>query len=197
MSSICDIEDVDRPVMGHRYVVPCVLRTGVWFPVIGPAHEDGEYIGFKQLHWHYDFRFVARLDWEAWTEGVHDQVNVLSRVLVVRDGEEARVVRRVKRCLREMPLFCTQYVRTCGTVSNVHWMENLETAFADSKLKLDCMTCPHRGLPLKGLPVSPRGTVVCPGHGLAWNVNTGAMVKRATAAEERTPEPISNTARLT
>ena len=40
------------------------------------------------------------------------------------------------------------------------------------------MFCYGRGFRLAGLPVQPDGTVVCPGHGLRWHLNTGRLVPR-------------------
>lgn len=54
--------------VGRYYRVPCVRGRWIlgdsplWIPVIGPLHEDTEYIGFPFQHWHVDYRFLRK--WE-------------------------------------------------------------------------------------------------------------------------------------
>ncbi len=57
-------------------------------------------------------------------------------------------------------------------VTKITWFTVLEAAYSDARMK--CKTCPHRGLPLDGLPVKD-GVITCTGHGLKWNIETGAL----------------------
>lgn len=61
--------------VGSFYVVPCV-RAGWpniddkprWWPILGPQHEDGEFINFPYQHFHVDYPFwTPRLgSWCRW-----------------------------------------------------------------------------------------------------------------------------------
>jgi hypothetical protein len=81
------------------------------------------------------------------------------------------------RCQRRMPSFPTHI-----SGQPIEFVAGLENAYADVKLK--CSKCPHRGMPLTGLPEKD-GVVVCNGHGLAWNVQSGEMVRRLTAESNK------------
>lgn len=60
----------------------------------------------------------------------------------------------------------------------VDWMEKLETQYAKARL-LPGLICPHRGVSCAGVSCAGNvSTVVCPGHGLAWNRETGRLVTR-------------------
>lgn len=90
---------------------------------------------------------------------------------------------------------------------NVAWLPALERAYLNQRAEMDlnpesaesftmlpaesfipmmppatirptCRTCPHRGISLVGAPVDERGAVVCPGHGLAWDKDTGILRPR-------------------
>lgn len=189
---IPNIEDVQNPVIGRFYWVPCVVRPKAaddwhwatepykvarenWLPVIGPWHEDAEHVGFEPHHFHYDWRFLATSIYQLWL-GDDLPGRVFSRVhtggpFMLNCPEPARTRRKLKM-KREMPEFPLLSPRT-GKL--VHFIPLLEKAFAGQRLK--CLVCPHQGLPLKGLPVKD-GTVICPGHGLKWNVTTGELVVR-------------------
>lgn len=173
-----------EPIVGRFYMVPCVfcVLDGL-VPIIGPLHEDKEYIGVADRHWHYDFRFIANLPchdestnfgracFEERTDGSKNVVNVNSAVAIHR-----------RKCFRVMPEYKTTYVN--GTIRTpVPFLFDLERAYADTKMNTDTMICPHRGIPLKGQPIRD-GCVLCCGHGLQWNVKTGELVPRV-AVEHR------------
>ena len=51
--------------VGRFYRVPCVWASWPnlgsrprWWPVLGPQHEDEEFIGFPYQHYHVDYRFL-------------------------------------------------------------------------------------------------------------------------------------------
>lgn len=161
-------------VIGRFYSVPCINAL-VWnlgmTPIIGPLHEDKEHIGFDDMHWHIDWRFVSA--WQLSRLSGSGRIPVQAKVISQKNTAGQIVERRLK-CKREMPEFP---LRPYGK-NVVHWLEDLETAQENSRLKCG-MICPHRGLPLAGCPVND-GIVVCPAHGLAWDVESGALVKRVT-----------------
>lgn len=181
--------------IGKSYSVPCVQGAGnkydgifhrEWIPVMGPEHSDAEIIGFPYRHWHVDWRFAsARVFARAKNQHVirNADCDVYNYVLqhygttnmaedhnmpFVATGEV--VVRRV-RCRRQFPSYPAQ---------RATWLKKLENKFASACMK--DMVCPHRGLPLEGCQRD--GDVVqCPGHGLRWNVITGALVRLAPQSE--------------
>lgn len=163
--------------IGRYYRVPCVW-VPMWkikVPLFGPLHEDREIIGFPDEHWHIDWRFVPRAFMDRWTSRRSPHGLVLSKQNAVGSIETRRL-----KCKREMPVFPTHP----NGNKPVFWLADLEKAHADARLKCGRI-CPHRGLPLEGCPVRD-GIVVCPGHGLAWDVETGALVRRMPAKEKAT-----------
>ncbi len=52
----------------------------------------------------------------------------------------------------------------------------LEPEFAQCRLTKG--KCPHKNIPLVGLEPDSDGNVICPGHGLKWNLATGQLVSR-------------------
>lgn len=159
------------PIIGKYYSVPCVFMdcwSYQWIPVHGPRHEDTEFIGFDMHHWHIDWRFAPKR-WFNWLlESYGDIHRLQGKVVCSPDarGIVRTVEMRRKKCQREMINF----------PFNAPWRSKLETKFAPCKLLVG-MVCPHRGISLEGMPVKD-GLVVCPGHGLQWNVVTGEMVPR-------------------
>jgi hypothetical protein len=173
---VSEIED--EPVIGKFYMVPCVWADGDWQPVIGPRHEDKEHIGFDELHFHKDPRFIS--DREV-MQGFDWAVSRTSRVITCSPAqwELASVLVKIehgprerrRKCHRRMPTFPAD-ITSAGRPA---WQLKLERAYEGATLA--CMRCPHRGIPLDGLPVKD-GKVICPGHGLAWDVSTGELVPR-------------------
>lgn len=155
--------------IGRFYRVPCVQTAkplfgkpvGTWIPVIGPEHEDAEFIEFPEVHWHIDWRFVSARSFEWYS----DDWRVLNWPISMKNTSGI-VARKLLRCKRPMPVH---------DQSRIPWLRQLEAAYADCSLPKS-MICPHRGLPLAGCPIR-NGVVICPGHALAWNVETGGLVR--------------------
>lgn len=172
MQRITELEG--EPVVGRFYLVPCVFRPLCgWFPIIGPQHDDSEVIGIPGAHYHYDSRFLSddQIADLTWGSGLaSDPKYVLGTVCWVGGDEYQPTFKRLK-CRREVLEFPLHDPKGRA----LRWMPKLERAYKDAKLS--CMRCPHRGIPLNGLPVKD-GMVTCPGHGLRWNVETGEMVSR-------------------
>lgn len=178
--------------VGKFYRVPCIKGAGSkydgifsdeWIPVVGPEHSDAEIIGFPYRHWHVDWRFASgrvfeRAKRQHFTRnGDSDVFNyVLQRYASLGSGREdldnpfvatGEVVQRRVKCRRELPAYPHQ---------RAAWMPKLEEKFATACMKH--MVCPHRGIPLDGCP-RDGDVVTCPGHGLRWNVKTGALKRLA------------------
>ena len=163
--------------IGRSYKVRCVRaqvcgRRTIW-PVMGPWHEDKEFIGFNDHHFHIDPRFLSDGDFEFLALKSHGILGV-----VVTDIEETRgyyrrsaypvvdLGLRIRRCRRPM----LEYPR-----ARAHWIRSLEAAFESAEVR-ESLICPHRGAPLQGLPVR-EGCVTCPLHGLRWDCETGRLRK--------------------
>lgn len=185
------VDEIDEPVVGKFYIVPCVYRISDfmhgWKPVIGPLHEDAEYIGVPGKHWHYDWRFIDRLP------NPDESTNFGNACFLVgKDGAEISrpsVELHWRKCFRKMIEYKTTYVKDVDAYhldsdlrTLIPWLGGLEKAYVDAKMNTESMLCPHRGIPLKGQPIR-YGCVTCCGHGLRWNVQTGAMAPRVLAAE--------------
>jgi hypothetical protein len=179
------VEMESEPVVGDFYMVPCVKYRGEWAPVIGQEHTDKEYIKVGSPHLHYDLRFTPawmiqeRVGHYAASRNVQCDINqlMMGRVVFTREGADSNKVRERKmRCLRFMPVF-PLVIHT----EPIAWMRDLENAYQHTQL--NCARCPHRGMPLSKENADENGNVVCPGHGLQFNLETGKLVSRLKAGE--------------
>jgi len=157
--------------VGRYYRVPCVSVS--WceqgLPVIGSPHVDPEINPLIPSHYHYDVRFmseklVAHLAWSGWDETAERKL--LVQVIL---GAGHHPVRKLRKCRRQMPDFLWE---------RAAYLPALERMFHLMRVNPERPVCPHRGLPLVGVP-DQEGNVVCSGHGLCWNVRTGRMVPRS------------------
>lgn len=168
------IADVESPIIGRYYMVPCIVAP-MWdqdamVPLIGPKHNDQDVIGFSKDHWHVDWRFASRRLWDLMMRMSSRDGGVLAIAIANFNGGSSP---RKRKCHREMPTYPT----TDRNNETIHWLPKLEAAYAGACLKT-CKVCPHRGIPLKGMKPNADGLIVCPGHGLAWHAETGKLVRR-------------------
>ena len=172
-------ELTSEPEVGKYYLVPVVVNlSGYACPVLGPEHEDREYIGVARNHYHYDLRFVADALIEHFcghmlrTRPITcDPVELMMIFIHFTDIVKGKPAERKMKCRRRMPKFPLEV-----GAQEALWMKPLEDAYANTKL--NCARCPHRGMPLSKDNADENGVVVCPGHGLAFNINTGKLVSR-------------------
>lgn len=105
-------------VIGRFYSVPSINAL-VWnlgmTPIIGPLHEDKEHIGFDDLHWHIDWRFVSA--WQLSRLSGSGRIPVQAKVISQKNTAGQIVERRLK-CKREMPEFP---LRPYGKMSCTGW----------------------------------------------------------------------------
>lgn len=173
--SLQKIEDVKTPQVGKFYLVPCIwhclteFTRAFWLPVVGPWHEDAEFVGFPYWHFHYDWRFMQSFLIIDPERPIYNQARVATDKL---DINPPKTQLRRRKMMRPMPEFPA--IERSG--DPVRWIKPLETEFASHVLK--CRPCPHRGMSLDGLPIDAQGRVVCNGHGLRWNLNTGRISPR-------------------
>jgi Rieske 2Fe-2S protein len=190
---IPNIEDVEVVEVGRMYMVPTVIlrrapKGLALIPVIGPLHEDSQFIGFPDHHWHPDRRFVT--DYWLEQQGPNHWATIytplprprLLKAISKLRGEpvytesrtEPDVIdggRRRLQCRRLVGSFCNSRTETPPG-----WLKKLEPAYANSRLR-DGHICPHRGISCRGV-IAENDGVVCPGHGLKWNMQTGRLVSR-------------------
>jgi hypothetical protein len=203
------IEELDSPpVVGRRYWVPCVRVKGSLWPVIGPPHGDAD-LGVPEVHLHHDCRFMSERQvqqnlstilavaatlpelWFKEAQGVTlEQVLELARHSPLAAALAVTLALPVEG-LRGAP---TPHLRVCKrevAVAPPGWfLPMLEQQHATVRAP-DCRSCPHRGTPLRGLPVDAEGGVVCPAHGLRWSKATGRLMPRACPSNLATPAAAS------
>lgn len=168
------IEDAKEVIVGKIYDVPVsesilgglVFKKGEYFPTLGSPHSDPE-IGADYQHIHVDWRFVSKSQFKRSTRrvGRQDRGQEYVTVIVIKQesvGFPKRMKMRCKRIAFEFPMSDSVGVP-------------LQKIYASAVDK--CNICPHRGISLVGAPVV-NGARVCPGHGLAWNLETGKMQPR-------------------
>lgn len=179
------IEDAEDVEIGRVYDVPAVCwvdkiwtkpRWADWtMPIFGVLHEDKEIIGFPDEHWHVDWRFVStslmrRIESYV-SEATYENIDQVRAARVISKQNTTGVVLRRRMRLKRTHLHFPSHVHSTA----VKWMPALEDAYAEASAK--CGRCPHRGMSLVGAPMAG-GARVCPGHGLAWNVETGKLQRR-------------------
>lgn len=163
-------------IVGKFYKVPSVRVTTWngfrgWLPVVGPKHEDAEFINFPWSHFHIDWRFVPQriLDYC----GRPGPEAALAWPVQCPDSRGARVIletalRRMK-CKREAIRFPVERAEQ-------RWLPELRKKYACAKLTNG--VCPHRGIPVSAMH-RDGDVLTCPGHGLRWHAITGELIKVA------------------
>lgn len=170
--------DIQPFEIGKYYKVPCVRaflrgRYSSW-PVLGPWHEDAEFVGFEDDHFHLDARFLSRDQYRLLcTERRLGEVNLFSVVITEYQIFEAVAI-RLRKCHRPWP--------DCYPVERAKWLPDLQEAFASKTIGAG-LICPHRGASLQGLTPDAAGCVTCPLHGLKWDCRTGSLVKHTPLAQ--------------
>lgn len=163
--------------VGKYYMVPCV--RGEWdrkvadWPVLGPLHDDTEHIGFETPHYHVDARFVADRHLFLMRGGkanvfvfpLHGPHEYEKQLYESTRPDLKHLGYRRRKCKRQWP----------DHPQTGEWQQSLEDAYQDVVLKAPI--CPHRGAPLDTLEMKD-GCVLCPLHGLRFNLTTGCLVRR-------------------
>lgn len=160
----------DSMTVGKFYTVPAVrVRTwhgfSGWLPVIGPKHEDAEFINFPWQHYHLDWRFAPdsvfkKLSYWRGPTFVYGAAIQCPDTRGTRVIDEGPVQKRMK-CKREPPAY---------PFDSAPWVKALAAKYACAKLTKGL--CPHRGIPVTAM-IRDGDILTCPGHGLRWNALTG------------------------
>ena len=163
-------------VAGRRYMVPCIshpdlkrklFNWGKWVPLIGPLHQDMEYINFEPWHIHVDTRFLTLSE-----DGYYSGSKALARVVTLSGrGEWSRLHNESYLDICDNALLDLRRLQCRRPVPPVfpetRWASALQKAHAGCRI-VDGL-CPHRGIPIAcGRRLAP-GVRQCPGHGLAWD----------------------------
>lgn len=169
----------EPPVVGRYYMVPCVRWS--WYglvrdwPVNGPLHHDREGIGFAEVHYHIDGRFLtereARLAFQVRWDGVVNNLNATPLANLRGRGPFAQgmpvqptLVR--KRCSRS-----TYGFDVPGHMTKSWGLPERYGAPAPAICRKDGRKlCPHRKVDLSQFPADANGLVKCPLHGLLVQV---------------------------
>lgn len=157
---------------GQSYRVPGILLEvggqSAWWPVLTTTpHRDSVYIQSKGRHFHFDVRFLPdslfplRLGPESKVDTPQEMMCKIKTVY----GKAPEVTWQEAICYREMPDFPSHLAP---------WSRALAEGYRECTLRPG-LVCPHQGISLDGLPSDADGNVVCPGHGLRWNLRTGRM----------------------
>lgn len=157
------------PIIGRYYLVPCVLmpdKNGAadLMPIFGDSHDDRE-IGATFEHWHFDFRFFSQRQLRRHGRPLYAMVAKVEFSI-------GRTVRRLK-CKRQFPEWPGLDERREWGTTGEAFLRRVQSLCAGRKL---CgMRCPHKGFDLSSIPADEKGIVTCPGHGLRFNLKTGAQ----------------------
>lgn len=172
MGETQSVENSEMLNVGQFYLVNTVTRLsdGAIIPVHGGLHEDAEIINFPDHHWHIDWRFIStRLYHEYFKLGggfLMPWAWPISEVYASVD-----VTKRLLKCKRQFGAYVPP--------TRIPWLSKLQAKYQNAKMKN--FICPHKGLPCNGTPIVD-GVVVCRGHGLAFNVETGSLVNQLKTA---------------
>lgn len=179
------VEDAAAVVVGRTYMVNVIQTNGdaqFWcgdqVPILGGAHDDPDLTDSIGVHYHVDWRFVTHARWDFAREYIASQY---SESHIYRNPSLGMVVAAfaVKSELGRQELRCNRPSQIWDW--DVKWMPMLERKFLNGRVS--CNTCPHRGISLAGAGTDGRGAIVCPGHGLAWDKDTGMLRPRALVIE--------------
>ena len=199
MRRAVNIEDVDGlPIVGRSYWVPCVRAVGMLWPVLGPQHADPD-LGTPEEHLHCDSRFISQRQIDYNLNQIFAGASKISELWLTKAVRAAGVetLDEAFSIMRDAPYAAalavtlalpishirppTRHLRVCkrdAPVCPPGWfLPMLEQQHATMHAP-DCRTCPHRGTPLRGLPIDAEGGVVCPAHGLRWSRSTGELMPR-------------------
>jgi hypothetical protein len=164
--------------IGEIYEIPHVKATFFGlrrnWPVLGPEHEDAEFINFPHQHYHLDWRFAPgpalRHIQAAYERQRGRRAKWINREhlpfgAVIHSADAPSPVLRRARCLRQWPEYPAEKAK---------WLPSLSAAYRDESLRRNRF-CPHRGVDVLTLPPDAAGCVTCPLHGLRWDLATGRL----------------------
>lgn len=183
--------DLVEPAPGGTYLVPHVPLAadldGEWAPVAGPAHYDPDVDPRVPEHWHVDWRFASDALWTYATthDGYRTERGPVFMTALGAPPPAGRCYRVVVQAAgRPVRWKAATYARVPPEYD--HQDSPFFAAFEEAaearglRLAPGCRACPHQGVPLAAGPPPRAGVATCPGHGLKWDLATGALVRART-----------------
>lgn len=182
----------EPPIVGRYYLVPAIPwkrkapygvdhnDSDLWWPVIGPRHNDLEFFNFEHLHFHVDPRFLSKRHWQfVFDDGRGGKLfSVLATPLSgVNMPKGPRDPKLRKMC-------CSM-----DTVPSPEWIAgskqviDLNRTFAGKQCARGKRgwVCPHRKIALGSVtPID--GVITCFLHGLRIDAETGRCLGSAPSA---------------
>jgi len=178
----------EPPIVGRWYMVPAIFyrrfsRQGpeLWWPVLGPRHNDVEFFDFKWEHFHFDQRFLTVR-----------HLNVIDR-----DPEYA-----LKRSFyqplqgnetgKRLPMPTLHRMQCRRVMPEYPWsgqlaIENINLHYEGRMAKRGKRgwICPHRQTALGTMVPDAAGVITCPLHGLRIDAKTGRCAGSAPSRRKR------------
>lgn len=185
----------EPPIVGEFYLVPTVfyrfgsdnwkagervLQKQRHYPVMGTRHEDADHLGFPDLHYHMDWRFVptsALRNAKVYARWAYGDQTIFGIPLSRTDEpEHGSVTYRRMKCKRVPPInIAFSRAGHYGSPSNGQMLHRAWFG-KPAAPGPHGWVCPHRGTVLGSIPVEEDGTITCPLHGLKFCAKTGASV---------------------
>lgn len=178
------LERADRAtgplVVGRRYLVPTVLATwrGVkraW-PVLGPEHDDADFLNFPIRHYHLDLRFLAAR-WLDTSWSGDDFIVASGMPLCATDREGTRRQDLPPPALRQRQ--CRSATINFGSLDTAYRPpKRIEAALGPLRAAYAGRQCAKGKL--GSIPPAADGVITCPLHGLRIDAARGVVLSVGT-----------------
>ena len=155
-----------------------------WVPVIGPQHDDRQFLKANFQHYHIDWRYLTLGQVKAIQECSKYSGTTVNQIVitqVIPEGYNTVINLNnidqypAETYLKDMKRRCSRDFTPYPAVRG-NWLPDMEDAFHGQEL-IDGHTCPHQLTDLTTISPDSNGNVTCPLHGLTWNQKTGKLVK--------------------
>jgi len=171
-----------RPLkIGKFYRVECVKTqpdsggSKMWLPIYGPMHVDEANTGTDENvgpHIHVDMRFLDSEELRHMYFSPNDSGAI--RLNISKENLPNAVLslkRELRKCRRQWGVWSSSNLASSSR-------RDCERQYSNCK---GCETCPHQNFYLTTVETSivqGQEVKICPGHNLAWSVDTGELVPR-------------------
>ena len=167
------------PTIGQEYIIECINNPNIFYqpiPIIDKPHIDD---GIEE-HYHIDYRFISDEDLEE--NGFEhccsfkirdDHLKYIGNIVWPAYSSKyvQDIIHKKLVCLRRFDLEKEMigFNKIEDISVNFDFVQNLAKK---NKWKLQCMKCPHHGTDLSSCKSNIKGNVICPQHGLKFNLET-------------------------
>ena len=178
---------------GKRYRTACVraslghISPPEWIPVIGPPHDDTEFIGLAPVHLHIDWRFLNKRQRKLALNFGENAAHDLVVATVYPDDDSGPI--ELDQALSKSDLPKTAFLKHMSKKYQgpfppypeqpPYWLPALSRAYQHASL-LPGKICPHRGADLSEAQPDEQGVITCPLHGLRWQAHDGRAATSPT-----------------